>query len=455
VGHLNHGLRGRSSDADERLVRNAAAMLNLPILVERADVRKAARNSGVSLEMAARQIRHQFLAKAAMKLRIRTVAFAHHAYDQVELFFLRLLRGSGGEGLAGMRWSNPSPADAKVGLIRPLLEQSKATLLEFAAAKKIRFREDSTNASLDIQRNRIRHELLPFIMRRNQPAIARAVLRVMDIIGAEADMVTQSAEAWLHHNTAAASSGESRKASGSGADSSCMPDAIKQRPLDQLPVALQRRCLQLQLLRAGLAPTYDLIEQLRKTPNRSVSVGTQECVRWESDGEKPVGDGFRNDPGADRASLQVFRDHRGLIHIRSSDRANFVEALTEIQSVTRRGQTTFEEVTFQWKAQSIGRLKNIEKLPGKEIFDADKVGSPIFLRHWRRGDRFRPIGMRHAVRLQDFFTNRKIPRPRRHELILATTSAGEVFWVEGERISENYKVTERTTRLLHWQWQRV
>src|ERR1043166_2265835 len=136
VAHLNHQLRGRSSDADERLVRRTAQKLRLPVVVERADVRRFARTRKLSLEMAARRVRHDFLARAARQKRIRTVALAHHADDQLEHFFLRLLRGSGGKGLAGMKWRSPSPRDPRIELVRPLLDQRKSALRAYAAERK-------------------------------------------------------------------------------------------------------------------------------------------------------------------------------------------------------------------------------------------------------------------------------------------------------------------------------
>ena len=90
----------------------------------------------------------------------------------------------------------------------------------------------------------------------------------------------------------------------------------------------------------------------------------------------------------------------------------------------------------------------------RECFDADKVGSPVRLRHWRPGDRFQPIGMASTIKLQDFFTNHKVLRGRRRQLIVATTAKGEVFWVEGMRISEPFKLTKETIRCLQWRWKR-
>src|SRR5439155_6110437 len=119
-----------------------------------ADAAAFARREKVSVEMAARQLRHHFLARTARRLKIHTVALANHGDEQLELYFLRLLRGSSGEGLAGMKWAGPSTSNASIQLIRPLLDQPKAALRTFAEQQGIAFREDATNARGDFLRNR-------------------------------------------------------------------------------------------------------------------------------------------------------------------------------------------------------------------------------------------------------------------------------------------------------------
>ena len=180
-----------SSSAEPRL------QLKLPFVVARADVRKFTEKSKLSIEMAARKLRHEFLARVARERRISVVTLAHHADDQVELFFLRVLRGAGGEGLAGMKWRSPSPVDGRITLVRPLLDVTRAELREFARENRIRFREDATNARLDLPRNRVRNELLPLLRRRYQPALTRTILRLMEIVGAEAEVVGEMAQQWL------------------------------------------------------------------------------------------------------------------------------------------------------------------------------------------------------------------------------------------------------------------
>jgi tRNA(Ile)-lysidine synthase len=114
----------------------------------------------------------------------------------------------------------------------------------------------------------------------------------------------------------------------------------------------------------------------------------------------------------------------------------------------------FSGAQISWRKVADRGASFGKPMAGQETFDADLVGVRIILRHWRAGDRFQPIGMAVAVKLQDWFTNRKIARERRRELIVATTARGKIFWVEGERIGEQYKLTTATRRRLIWRWKR-
>jgi len=401
VAHFNHQLRGRSSDLDERLVRQTAAALRLPVTVERADVKAFAKKSKLSLEMAARKLRHEFLAKVARTGKIPTVALAHHADDQVELFFLRLLRGSGGEGLAGMKWLACSPMDKRITLIRPLLDQPKTVLEEYARKAKIKFHADATNFSLAMPRNRVRNELLPLLRTHYQPGLTKTILRVMEIARAEADLTTEQAAQWLTGSLL---------------------------PFEALPVAVQRRVIQCQLPELGLPVDFDLVEQLREQADCPVSVGLNLTAVREAAGkvklvDKPV-------PVAFDANEK------------------------EVKLSGRAGEVMFAGTTIEWKLLPIKKSPILKPKAGCEIFDAGRFGGTVVLRHWQAGDRFQPLGMKSAVKLQDLFTNAKIPREQRRELLVATTN-GEIFWVEGLRMAERFKVTAATKQGLVWQWTRA
>ncbi len=418
VAHLNHGLRGRSSDADERLVKRTARDLGLPVIARRGDVRSHALAEKLSIEMAARQLRHDFLASAACDAGASTIALAHHAGDQLELFFLRLLRGSGGDGLTGMKWRNPSPANPEIELVRPFLQQPKARLRDYARQEHIAFREDASNASLDMQRNRIRHELLPLLKRDYQPALETVIGRVMALTSAEAEFAAQAAGRWL---------------SAARASQDC-------EPFEALPIAVQRRCLQTQLLDLGIRPEYDLVEHLRLKPGNPVCVPTEKLgVAGEEPGR----------PGS------ILRQATGLLSFPEPASGLFAPDSLEVRLSQTSGRIIFANVRIDWTIKAGKSRPALKPTPGSEVFDADRVGDRIVVRHWRPGDRFQPIGMPYAVKLQDFLTNRKVARSDRHRLILAEDLRGEVFWVERQRISDRFKLTEKTIHRLHWRWQRL
>jgi tRNA(Ile)-lysidine synthase len=409
VAHFNHQLRGAAGDADERLVLQTARRLGWPAFAGRADVAKAAQAAGISLEMAGRKLRHDFLARTARRLRIPSIALAHHADDQVELFFLRLLRGTGGRGLAGMQWSNLSPSAASLKLVRPLLDQTKDALRKAAQALGACFSDDATNASLDIHRNRVRHELLPLLRKHYQPRLSERVLSLMELAGAEAEVASELAARWL---------------------------AAKRRvKFDRLPVAVQRQVVYMQLLRLGQSPDFDLVEKLRERVDERVAVGPEQ---W------------------------LTRDASGLVRAGKMVAAEFNSERLVIVLTSRKRQLEFGGLALKWEievgtaqpAKRAALMKYCRGVPTTEYFDADKVGRKVGLRHWQPGDRFQPIGMKSARKLQDLFTDLKVPRDQRHQRIVAATSQGEIFWVEGLRMAEGFKLGPGTVRRLQWQWRR-
>lgn len=188
VAHVNHGLRGRASDADQRFVETLARRSSLPCRSLKTDIRQQLRTSE-SVEMAARRVRHAFLSRVQSQRKASAIALAHHADDQVELFFLRLFRGAGGSGLGGMNWSAPSSAAARSKLIRPLLGTSRRQILDYAERLGLTWREDASNQDPSIPRNRIRHELIPLLASHYCPALGEVLPRTMEILRSEASLL--------------------------------------------------------------------------------------------------------------------------------------------------------------------------------------------------------------------------------------------------------------------------
>jgi tRNA(Ile)-lysidine synthase len=184
VAHLNHQLRGEESDADEQFVRDLAEELGLPVAVKSVDVGLLAKETGLSLEMAARQARHDFFAKFENSV----VALAHHADDQVETFLLKIARGAGTEGLGGMMFTLEI---GTIRLIRPMLDIPRSAIVEWLQANRFKWREDASNSDRRFLRNRVRHTVLPLLESELNPNIRQTILRTMAILRAENEWMNE------------------------------------------------------------------------------------------------------------------------------------------------------------------------------------------------------------------------------------------------------------------------
>jgi tRNA(Ile)-lysidine synthase len=387
VLHFNHQLRGVQSDGDERFVRDQAEALKLPFICGTSDVRAAAK--GISIEMAARQLRHQFLALAAQQ-QDAEVVLAHHANDQIELFLMRLLRGVQGPGLAGMQEESSSPANPKVRLLRPLLHVCRRELEAYVQTHQIPYREDASNAELFSDRNRIRHTVVPGMRKECGEDFETVMLNHINEVRESLNLKREAARAWLE-----------------GANG-----------FRALPHWLRKEIVATQLDDASIPIKTDRLEKLLdSTARMTIAPGRRISV-----------------------------DARGKLHIHAPRSAVEVEL-----DVAAAGQADFAEAKLTWRYPNQAELgASADRL----VFDADRVGSPIHLRHWRAGDRIRLSGRASIRPLHEMFSRNKIPREKRTQAIVATTAAGKIFWVEGLRITEDFKVTPATKRFLEWRWSR-
>ncbi len=402
VAHFNHCLRGDESDKDEYFVKELASKLNLPFKSEQGDVRLLVEKEKLSIEMAARRLRHLFLARAAKEYKAKKIALAHQSDDQIELFFLRLIRGSGSEGLSGMKPISLSPVDAELLIIRPFLKLWKRELLKYAQEKYLDYQEDSTNVSGDFLRNKIRNELVPLLKIEYQHSLEKIISRELDIMSAESDYILNQAKEWIARRT--------------------IPFAL-------LHPAIQRKSVQLQLISLGIQPYFELVERLRLKPNSVVAINSETLITVDDSG--------------------LLKTLKPQCYFSDSK---------QLQVVLEgcKGVIEFDGIKFKWEVLPFNSKNDLlsKKKENVEFFDFDRVGKIIILRHWKKGDRFHPIGFTSEQKLQDLFVNNKIPKQDRHTLVIAEAEDGEIFWIEGVRISENYKITDSTKVILKWEWER-
>lgn len=402
LAHFNHQLRGEASDLDAQFVLELARQLGLRCVAGRGDVAGRSQRERISLEMAGRAERHEFLAATCAELEIDTVALAHHADDQVELFLMRLLRGSGPEGLSGMDWESRSPVSPRVRLVRPLLDCTRAELAAYAQSEGIQWREDASNLCLEHERNRIRHEVIPLLASAFTPGVVGNILRVQEILRVQQDFVRGSADAWAAHKSAP--------------------------PFETLHPALQREWIRSELVRLGATPDFPMIESLRLAPDTPITIRPGVCVRCSAD---------------------------GTLSQRNPAPAPFRKETLECDLSAPKGIIRFGNVELSWKRSRVSARAPIRPRAGREKFDAAKVGSSIRLRHWQPGDRFQLIGSSAPAKLQDLFMNAKVPRSARRDRIVATSADGAIFWVEGLRIGERFKLDKQSRAGLEWSWRRV
>ena len=384
VAHMNHQLRGDESEADERFVRELAGELNRPVVVKSVAVRELAENSGLSIEMAARQARHDFFAEFEDSV----IALAHHADDQAETFILKLARGAGSEGLGGM------PCSQKIGqlrLIRPMLNIPREEILQWLEENHFGWREDASNADETFLRNRVRHTILPLLEKELNPNIRETIRRTMDILREE--------NAWMEG----------------------LLTGTSPRDSSTLPLAARRRVLRKWLFEQGAETAdFDAVEKILAL----VDAGEGSTVFELSKRQRVV-----VEYGNPRF------EHVGQASLPAQGRQG---CLPHVRLTTERGTG--------WRKDH-GKGAGI--LPAEASFDADKVGdSPIEVRSYRLGDRIAPSGMEGSRKLQDIFTDQKVPRAQRPS-IPVVVCRGEIIWIPGYRTARGWEVDGKNGVAVH------
>lgn len=396
VVHLNHSLRGRASGADARFVKWVAKSSGWSCFDAKVDVKRIATEKGISIEMAAREARHELFRTAAKEFGCRTIALAHHRDDQVEQFFLRLFRGAGTSGLSGMSFKSNGVIGGNISIVRPLLDVSRAEIDAFARANDIRFREDASNQDNSIPRNRIRNNLIPQLEAEHTSALPVLVARAMRLLKGDHEALEWVVDEW----------GEGRLADGD---------------FEQLPVGLKRRIIVAKLRTHGMEPDLAKVSEIL---DRGISIDEMESLIAGAEGQADKG-GF--DPDQTALAVQILSGSTSVEHDGFS------------ASIVRK----------PFRRQRSARHKSVER------FDAAQIGGEIVFRHWQAGDRYRPIGLNGSRKLQDCFSDAGVTKAERHERTVITTADGRIVWVEGLRIDDRFKVTGETREIMEMRWKRT
>ena len=405
VAHCNFHLRGEESDGDEQFVRDYAANHGLTLYVKHFETEVYAKDHGISIEMAARELRYAWFEELRQKLGYDYIAVAHHADDQLETFFINLLRGAGIRGLKGMQ-----PVNGHI--IRPLLDVSRAEIQHYAEEHHLQWREDHTNAETLYLRNKIRHELLPVIDGISKEGRA-SILKSMSHLALENELYRELVTEKL------ASLGVIAR-----------EERPKQSNLSGLGSGQVRllRCARNDVPDDSLSPlTFHL------SPFRF-----QLLFEWLRDY------GFNSD--------QVHFIHEALNNgqpgtsfFSPTHRVTIERDGLELTPICQQNDTPFE-LSYQQIEKDAGFA--IDKSPQIAQLDYDKLTLPLQLRKWQAGDRFHPLGMKGSKLLSDFFVDQKMTTRQKEECRVLVTANNEIVWVVGKRVDDRFKVTDKTKTVL-------
>ncbi|MFH1050472.1 MAG: tRNA lysidine(34) synthetase TilS [bacterium] len=402
VAHFNHKLRYETSDRDQKLVVETCKKYKIPCFSESGNVRGYAESKGIGIEYAARILRYRFLEKIAQKVQAQYLATAHTSDDSAETFFINLFRGSGLTGLSGI--PSKRTLSKKLTLVRPLICLRKYELIEYAQSRKLQWCEDETNQLMQYTRNKIRLEIIPKIEEHFSSSVIGTINRAQKLLQGADSIVSKHVQKTI-------------------------PVLIKDKSNGRFSIKLSlfstlEPFLQGEVLQKVLSNNFNLPYVPMQTIDRILELD-----------EKPVGTVCEINK-----NYIVLKDRDSLIF---SKLDNPFDVFIPIK----------KEGVFSINDKKV-KLEKVKKKqvkftinPNIEFIDWDLVPSILYLRNWRQGDVFKPLGMDGSMKISDFLTNNKVTLLDKSNVLLLSTKS-EIIWICGMRLSDTFKITENTMKFL-------
>ena len=412
AAHCNFHLRGDESNGDDWFVRKFAENCGIQCFVKHFETEKYAAKYGISIEMAARDLRYAWFEQLRQQLGYDKIAVAHHADDQAETFFINLLRGAGLNGLKGMKPQNGV-------IIRPLLWVSREQIRKYAVENHIVWREDHTNVESVYLRNRIRNQLLP-VFDELQPKARQGLYKSLEHLSAENELYRELLKEKLAQIVE--NDGEVQR----------LPFSAIQ--FDNVGPSTFRQ--------AQGSGTSAFSFQLLFEWLRQYGFNTDQCHFIH----EAIGTGVGNKYCSSTHRIVIGRDELQLSEIKEKTNDEILiqigeeEILSPIHLCFSKLEKTPDFV--------IDKSLNVAQL------DFDKLKFPLFLRHWRHGDRFHPLGMKGSKLLSDFFVDQKFTEYQKQNVWLLISADGDILWVAGYRIGDRFKITNDTKTVFQCRWNR-
>jgi len=406
--HLNHMLRGQESEGDTLYVRDFCKKFNIPLSVRYVDVGELAKRKGISLEEAGRMARYELFRDTAAQVGATKIALAHNMNDQAETILMRIMRGTGLEGLCGIK-------PVREGLyIRPLLFTSRREIEDYCNLMGLKPRIDSTNLEPLYARNKVRLELIPYIEQNFNSAIERTLSSMAELLSEDRDFLNQYAENAYKGIVLEKQHGVSLDIKG----------------INELHTAVKKRVIRkaIEYVKGNLVGIesrhLDLILSAVNQGNTGASVEL---------------------PGGIKAAVQY--NQLNIMKLKGETKDIFCHNLIV------PGITEIKEIGGLIEAEIIeGNLPDYSAADKfTRYFDYDRIKENLIARSRRDGDFMVPLGMKGKKKIKDIFIDSKVPREERDSIPLVSCD-GEVIWIVGYRISDNYKITQNTKKVLKLQY---
>ncbi len=414
--HCNFHLRGDDSDRDERFVTKFAEENNIPIYIKHFDTEAYAKENSLSIEMAARELRYAWFKELKEIHNFDKVALAHHGDDQIETFFINFLRGSGIKGLKGMKPQNDF-------YIRPLLWSNRNEIEAFAKENGIQWVEDYTNQETIYLRNKIRHNIIPIFdeMKNN----ARQSLNFsIDCLSSENDLYRSLLEdkfALIEH-----------------VDGNCRSIDVKHFLENE-----NGRQLLFEWVR-GFGFNFDQSESMFEAMRNGKSGSMWQSV------------GTRLNASVQKDKIEIFEEKEGEEEVILIKTQSFEDTKTQRLKDSKNDSVTLllcDSATLRLCDSATLRLNSYNKDESFQLikdpkvaaqFDMDKIAFPLKLRHWKKGDKFKPLGMKGSKLLSDFFNDLGFSEYQKRKVWVMEDANGLILWVVGYRINDKVKILDST-----------
>ena len=416
AAHCNFHLRGEESDGDEKFVRDYAERNGIQCFVKHFETEKYAADNGISIEMAARDLRYDWFEQLRQQLGYDKIAVAHHADDQAETFFINLLRGAGLNGLKGMKPQNGV-------IIRPLLLASREQIRKYAVENQILWREDHTNAESVYLRNKIRNQLLP-VFDELQKDARQGLYKSLEHLSAENELYRVLLKEKLAQIV-------ERDGDVQRLPYSAFLDCFVPRKCSAFDVVNDaKRLSEAKVPEPVEGPGYSF--QLLFEWLRQYGFNTDQCRFIFDAMEMSIGNKYFSPTH----QLIIGRDELQLSEIKSVEDIEIQIGVGEEEIVS--------PIHLRFSKWEKNTDFVIDKSAEVAQLDFDKLNFPLTLRHWRHGDRFHPLGMKGSKLLSDFFVDQKFTEAQKENVFLLVSANGQILWVVGYRIDDRVKVTSET-----------